>query len=345
MADPRFFTRSGPFKLGVLAPRIGAKLAAGADPERRVSDVALLEDAGNEDLVYCIDKRHRALLATSKAGACIVTEAELAAIAPSPGVALLTAADPRRAHAAAAALFYPPVRHRAGVHPSAVIDPSVRLGAEVTVGPNVVIGAHVEIGARTVIEANVVIGMGCAIGQDVTIGPSVSISHSLIGDRVVLHPGVRIGQDGFGFVMGAEGHLKVPQLGRVIVQDDVDIGANTTIDRGTSSDTVIGLGTKIDNLVQIGHNVKIGRGCVIAGLAGISGSTVLGDFVALGGQVGLADHVTVGSGARIGAQSGVMRDIPAGEVQLGSPAKPIKAFMREVAAVSRLAQKKGRKDD
>ncbi len=343
MADPRFFSRSGPFKLGDLAPRIGASLAEGVDPERKVADVASLDAATEDELSYYSDRALRGLLPKTSAGACILTKADAAALAT--GCAALFAADARRAYAAAAALFYPPARRPPGIHPTASIDPSAKLGEGVAIGPGVVVGAHAEIGARTIIEALAVIGQGCAVGQDGFIGPSVSISHSLIGDRVILHAGARIGQDGFGFAMGPEGHLKVPQLGRVIIQDDVEIGANTTVDRGAVSDTVIGLGTKIDNLVQIGHNVKIGRGCVIAGLAGLSGSSVLGDFVAIGGQVGLADHVTISAGAQVGAQSGVMRDIPPGEVQLGSPARPIRDFMREVAWLSRLARKKGRKDD
>jgi UDP-3-O-[3-hydroxymyristoyl] glucosamine N-acyltransferase len=196
-----------------------------------------------------------------------------------------------------------------------------------------------------VIAPHVVIGAGCTIGSFCSIGPSVTIAYSLIGDRVIIHPGVRVGQDGFGFIAGPEGHLKVPQLGRVVVQDDVEIGANTTIDRGAGSDTVIGEGTKIDNLVQIGHNVRIGRCCVIVGQAGISGSTVLGDFVALGGMVGLSDHVTLGTGARVAAMSGVMRDIPPGEVQAGIPARPIKDFMRETAKIAQLAREKKVRDE
>jgi len=190
-----------------------------------------------------------------------------------------------------------------------------------------------------------VIGPGCAIGAGGVIGAQVTIAFALIGDHVLIHPGARIGQDGFGFVSGPDGHLKIPQLGRVIIQDDVEIGANTTVDRGAGPDTVIGEGTKIDNLVQIGHNVRIGRHCVIAGQVGISGSTVLGDFVALGGKVGLSDHVTLGSGAQVAALSGVMRDIPPGEVHMGIPARPIREFMRETALLSRLAKKKKAKDD
>jgi UDP-3-O-[3-hydroxymyristoyl] glucosamine N-acyltransferase len=163
---------------------------------------------------------------------------------------------------------------------------------------------------------------------------------ALIGDRVVIHPGARIGQDGFGYLPGKSGHLKVPQICRVIVQDDVEIGAGATIDRGASRDTMIGEGTRIDNLVQIAHNVSIGRHCLIAGQAGISGSVTLGDHVMLGGQVGIADHLTIGDGAKIAAAAGVMHDVPAGERWVGAPAKPVREFFREVATLKRLAAKK-----
>jgi len=179
------------------------------------------------------------------------------------------------------------------------------------------------------------------LGADVRVGANVSISHALIGARVRLYPGVRIGQDGFGFALDPARFIKVPQLGRVIIEDDVEVGANTTIDRGAVPDTIIGAGTMIDNLVQIGHNVQIGRGCVLVSQVGISGSTRLGDHVMIGGQAGLSGHLTIGSGARIGAQAGVMRDVAPGETVLGAPALPMREFFRQVAALQRLAKKKG----
>jgi len=190
------------------------------------------------------------------------------------------------------------------------------------------------------VGANTVIGAGVEIGDDCRIAANVTLSHCLIGARVVLHPGVRVGQAGFGFAPDAGGPVKIPQLGRVIIGDDVDIGANTTIDRGSGHDTVIGPGSMIDNLVQIGHNVVLGRGCILAGQVGISGSTKLGDFVMAGGQAGLAGHLDIGAGARIGAQAGLMRDVPAGDAVIGSPAVPLKAFWRQIAAIQRLAGKK-----
>jgi UDP-3-O-[3-hydroxymyristoyl] glucosamine N-acyltransferase len=343
MADPRFFTRAGPFKLGRLMNEIGAGPAPAGAAERMMRDVASLEVAGPDDLGFCSSKRLLAVLKETRAGVCFVP-ATLVDAVPA-GTIAAPVQNPARAFAAAAHLFYPRLPVSGGIDETARVDSSAKLGKGVQLGAYAVVGAHVEIGQGTVIAPHVVIGAGCTIGSFCTIGPSVTIAYSLIGDRVIIHPGVRMGQDGFGFVPGADGHLKVPQLGRVVVQDDVEIGANTTVDRGAGSDTVIGAGTKIDNLVQIGHNVRIGRCCVIVGQAGISGSTVLGDFVALGGMVGLSDHVTLGTGARVAAMSGVMRDIPPGEVQAGIPARPIKDFMRETAKIAQLAREKKVRDE
>jgi UDP-3-O-[3-hydroxymyristoyl] glucosamine N-acyltransferase len=228
-----------------------------------------------------------------------------------------------------------------GVADAAVIHPTARLENGVTIDPGAVIGPRAEIGSGTVVGAGAVVGSNVHIGRDCAIGPNASIMHALIGDRVIVHPGCRIGQDGFGYLMGAAGHVKVPQIGRVIIQDGVEIGANTTIDRGALRDTVIGEGTKIDNLVQIAHNVQIGRHCVLASQTGISGSAVIEDHVMTGGQVGIADHVTIGTGAALGAKAGVMHDAPAGARWVGAPAKPVKQFFREVAALERLAGHSG----
>jgi UDP-3-O-[3-hydroxymyristoyl] glucosamine N-acyltransferase len=241
----------------------------------------------------------------------------------------------------AAQAFYPDPPPVPGLAAGAVIDPSARLGEGCRVEPNAVIGAGAELGRACHIGANAVIGPGCVLGDGVRVGANASLSHCLIGARVRIYPGVRIGQDGFGFAPDPKGHVKVPQLGRVIIGDDVEIGANSTIDRGAGPDTVIGAGTMIDNLVQIGHNVQVGRGCVLVAQVGISGSTRLGDFVMIGGQGGLTGHLTIGSGARVAAQSGVMRDLAPGETVMGSPAVPIREHHRQVLLLRRLAAKKG----
>jgi UDP-3-O-[3-hydroxymyristoyl] glucosamine N-acyltransferase len=343
MADPRFFTRAGPFKLGRLAGEIGAGPIPAGFGDRMIVDVSPIETAGRADLTYCSDKRFAAGLRQSEAAACLV-RAEMAGAVPPETIAVI-ADNPARAYAKAAQLFYPRMPVSAGIDETARVDATAKLGKGIQIGPYAVVGAHAEIGQGTVIGAHSVIGAGTAIGSLCIIGPGVSIACSLIGDRVIIHAGARLGQDGFGFVPGPEGYLKIPQLGRVIVQDDVEIGAGTAIDRGSGSDTMIGQGTKIDNLVQIGHNVRIGRNCVIAGQVGISGSTVLGDFVALGGKVGLSDHITVGAGGQVAALSGVMWDVPPGAKHMGIPARPIKEFMREFATLKRLARKSKVHDD
>jgi UDP-3-O-[3-hydroxymyristoyl] glucosamine N-acyltransferase len=223
---------------------------------------------------------------------------------------------------------------------TALIDASARIEEGAIIEAGAIIGPEAQIGRGTRIAAGAVAGYRVAIGRDCYIGPGASITHALIGNRVILHAGVRIGQDGFGFAMSAAGHYKVRQTGRVIIQDDVEIGANATIDRGALKDTVIGEGTKIDNLVQIAHNVVIGRHCVIAAQTGISGSTILEDFVAMGGQCGTVGHIRIGAGAQIGAQSGVASDIPRGERWGGYPAKPMSSWAREVALLKRLTRRK-----
>ncbi len=338
MADPRFYSVAGPFSVAELARRSGAALGGAGRAELLLRDVASLEAAGPEQVSWLDNRKYLAEFRATAAGAIFVQPA-LAGQAP-PGATLLLTEQPYRGYAIAAQAFYPEPPPEPGIAPGAVVDPSARLGEGTRVEPNAVIGPGVETGRRCLIGANSVIGAASVLGDDVRIGANVSVSHALIGARVRLHPGARIGQDGFGFALDPKGYVKVPQLGRVIIGDDVEIGANTTIDRGAVRDTVIGAGTMIDNLVQIGHNVQIGRGCVLVSQVGISGSTRLGDYVMIGGQGGLTGHLVIGSGARIAAQSGVMRDIAPGESVMGYPASPIKEFFRQHATLLRLAKRK-----
>ncbi len=338
MADPRFFDRAGPFSLDALAALSGATLHDPTGGERLFVDVAPLETAGPEDLTFLDNRKYLDAFAGSRAGAAFVDER---AIDKAPeGMALLIAANPYKAFARAAQAFYPlkPVAPRRAR--SAIIDPAAIVPPDCDIADHVVIEAGARLGARCQIGPNTVIAAGVELGEDCRVGANVTLSHCVIGARVVLHPGVRIGQPGVGFAPDREGPVKIPQLGRVTVGADVDIGANTTIDRGSGHDTIIGSGTMIDNLVQIGHNVVLGRGCVLAALVGISGSTRFGDFVMVGGQAGFAGHLKIGSGARIAAQSGVMRDVAPGETVCGVPAVPITMFMRQVAILQRLAKKK-----
>jgi UDP-3-O-[3-hydroxymyristoyl] glucosamine N-acyltransferase len=329
--DPRFFRRAGPFSLAAVVDAAGVE----APPRRlMLHRVAPLQVATGEDVSFCVNNRKlRAALAATRAGAVIV-HPDMQDQVPEGCVAIV-ARDPMVAWARVAALFHPVTPASPGVHPSAIIAGSARIDPSVEVGPMAVIGENVVIGPRGRIGAMVVIGDGVEIGQDVRIGSHASLSHTLVGDRVYIYAGARIGQDGFGFAITPEGFHTVPQLGRVVIGDDVEIGANSTVDRGTLEDTVIGDGSRIDNLVQIAHNVRIGRACVVVAQAGLSGSTVLEDQVMIGGQAGSAGHLRIGRGARIGAQAGLMSDVPAGTEVVGSPAQPVKAFFKEVATIRR----------
>lgn len=339
MPDPRFFDRAGPFRLADLAERIGAQPGPGIDAGQMLHDVAPLETAGPGDLSFIDNVRYLSALSESRAGAVLVAP-KFAERLP-PGVAALISARPYLAYARAAQLFYPAPTPAPGIHPSAVIDPTARLGKGVSVAAYVVIEAEAEIGDETAIGPGSVIGRRVKIGRSSRIGPQVTLSHCLVGDRVTMHPGCKIGQDGFGFAPDPAGHVKVPQLGRVLIGDHCDIGANVTIDRGSGHDTVIGAGSWIDNLVQIGHNVELGRGCIIVAQAGIAGSTKLGDFVAVGAQGGVAGHLKIGSGAQLAARTGLMHDVPAGETWGGAPGLPFKRWMRQVAWLKRVSEKKG----
>jgi len=258
---------------------------------------------------------------------------------------VLRAREPYKAFVAVTRALHPDMlRPRSvfesnGVAAGAIIHPAARIEDGATIDPGAMIGPRAEIGSGSVIAAGAVIGADVRIGRDCVIGAGASIAFTLIGDRVIIHPGCRIGQDGFGFLLGAAGHSKVPQIGRVIIQNDVEIGAGSTIDRGAIRDTVVGEGTKIDNLVQIGHNVSIGRNCVIVAQSGISGSATLEDNVVLGARCGVNNHVTIGVGSQIAAVSVVHGDVPPGSQWGGTPARPVKQWFREMLALERLARR------
>ena len=336
--DDRFFPRCGPFTIADLASCAGVEPTQ-HDAERRFYRVAPLQVAGPDEVSFLDNPKYLVALDATKAGAVIV-QPDLLDRVPQATIGLATR-QPYLAWAKIAALFHPLPPLQAGVHPSAVIDPSARIDPSSEIGPFVVIGPRAEIGARCRVGAGAVIGQGVVIGTDGRIGAHCSVSHALIGDRVTLFAGARIGQDGFGFAttMTATGpaHISVPQLGRVVIAHDVEIGANSCVDRGSAQDTVIGAGTRIDNLVQIGHNVRIGRACVLVAQVGVAGSSELEDFVVLAGQVGVAGHVKIGRAARVGGQAGVMSNLDGGAEYVGSPAMPAKAFFRQQVALKRLA--------
>jgi UDP-3-O-[3-hydroxymyristoyl] glucosamine N-acyltransferase len=333
--DPRFFRRTGPHSLAAVADA-----AQGEAPPRRLllAGVAPLQAAGPDHVSFVDNKKYLAALEQTQAGAVIV-RADLAERVPKHSVPIVMD-QPYEGWARVAALFHPLPPLRPGIHPTAVVGEEASIDPTAQIGPLAVIGARARIGRRCLIGPHAIIGEGVEIDQDCRIGAHVTLSHALLGCRVVIYPGARIGQDGFGFAMSEKGFLSVPQLGRVILEDDVEVGANTAIDRGSAQDTVIGAGSRLDNMIQIGHNVRLGRCCVVVAQAGISGSSELGDFVVVAAQAGLTGHLKIGQRARIGAQAGVMADVPPGLDVVGSPAQPARAFFRQVAILRKLARGK-----
>jgi UDP-3-O-[3-hydroxymyristoyl] glucosamine N-acyltransferase len=345
MTAPVFFSPGPGLTLREIIALTGAELrdnegSAGA-LNRRITGIGALDRAGPKDLTFFDNADYADDLTLSAAGACM-TSARFEQRIP-PHLLALRVREPYRAFVQIARALFPEALRpsslfdASGVTPGAFVHPTARLESGATIDPGAVVGAGAEIGTGTVISACAVIGPRVRIGRQCSIGANVTLTHAIIGDRVIIHPGCHIGQDGFGFVMGAKGHAKVPQIGRVIIQNDVEIGAGSTIDRGANRDTVIGEGTKIDNLVQVGHNASIGRHCVVVAQSGISGSATIEDYVVLGARVGVNNHVRVGEGAQIGATSAVKDNVPPGARWGGVPAKPAKQWFREVIALERLA--------
>lgn len=336
MPDLRFHHRCGPFALAELAAAVGAELPDGADPGRRFADVAGFADAGSDAVTYLEQPRYAA---NGTAAGLVLVRPENAALLPSASLALRVG-HPAKSFARVAAMFYPGEVPPGGVDKAAVVDPAAQVGHGTRIEPGAVIGPRAVIGAGCHVQANAVLGEGVVLGDACRIGMGAGITHAVLGARVVVGPGTRIGQQGFGFVSDATGHQRVPQLGRVVIGDAVEIGASTCIDRGAMGDTVIGLGTIIDNLVHIAHNVRIGRFCVILAQVGIAGSAEIEDFVVIAGQAGLSGHIKVGKAARIAARAGVFRNVEPGSDLAGFPAVPVRQWHRQSVAVSRLAARK-----
>jgi UDP-3-O-[3-hydroxymyristoyl] glucosamine N-acyltransferase len=334
MPDSRFFSHNAPVALAE-ALKIGDARCAQATVHTEITTCAPLSSAGEGAVAFFSDKRYAADLSQSRAAFVFVTEAEAGQV-PETACALITKA-PQASWARLAMRLISLIPHQGqtAIHPEAEIEDGVSIGI------GVVIGQGAQIGAGTTLEAYSVIGPGCAIGRNSRIGAHASVKCSLIGDRVQIASGARLGEAGFGVAGDARGLVDVPQLGRVIIQDDVSVGALTCIDRGAYDDTVIGEGSKIDNLVQIAHNVRIGRHCIIAAHSGISGSVSVGDGAMFGGRAGIIDHIDIGAGARVAAGAIVLRDVPAGEMWSGHPAKAIRQFLRESAWLSKQAHIKG----
>jgi UDP-3-O-[3-hydroxymyristoyl] glucosamine N-acyltransferase len=345
MTDSRFFKQPAPMTLAQIAGIAGAELRNPADAAFTVSGVGTLDEAGASELSFLDNPKYREALTRTKAGVCVVHPDALKFVPDT--VRVLVSKSPYKAYALAAQALYPVPKPAAGIAATARVHPTAKIANDCVVEDYAVIEAGVELGEGTWVEPHAVISAGCVIGRNCRIGAQASVAYALIGDNVHLYPGVRVGQDGFGFAIDPAGYVKVPQLGRVIIEGHTEIGANTTIDRGTLGDTVIGMGSWLDNLVQIAHNVKIGKACIIAAQTGISGSTQIGNYVAIGGQVGIAGHLKVGDMARLAAKSGVTRDVPAKEEWMGYPAMPMKQYLRQVATLNQMISKKskGSQDD
>lgn len=319
-------------KLAQLAAVARADLDG--DGEVEIERVALLAEASPRALVFVADARRLADAEASAAGALLVP-----LNAPPTRKPALRAANPRAAFARVLAAFAPPAPATPGVHPTAVVASDARLAADVAVGPHAVVDHAAVLGPRSVVGAGAVIGARCRLGADCRLHPRVVLyPDTVLGDRVVIHSGAVIGGDGFGYAADGAEHVKIPQLGRVVIGDDVEIGANTTIDRATLGETRIGPGTKIDNLVQIGHNVVVGARVLIVAQVGISGSVTIGDDAIIAGQAGVRDHVTIGAGARVLGQAGVTKDVPAGATVSGYPARPHREALRLDAAAAQLPE-------
>jgi UDP-3-O-[3-hydroxymyristoyl] glucosamine N-acyltransferase len=339
----RFFPRPKGLTVAEIATLTGSVPQPGVPVDRRVVGIGPLDRAGPDDLAFMQNAKYGSHYVATHAGICLTTK-RFAEAAPA-SVAVLVTPAPFRAFVMVGQALYPDstrpssLFEASGVSPSALVHPSARLESGVVIDPAAVVGPRAEIGADTVIGPGAVIGPDVCVGRNCAIGAGATISNALIGDRVIIHAGARIGQDGFGFIPDMRGAVKVPQVCRVVIQDDVDIGANSTVDRGALRDTVIGEGTKIDNLVQIAHNVQIGRRCLIAAQTGISGSTIVGDYVMMGGQVGVSDNLVIADGVMIAASSRVGYSLRKTARYGGTPAMPVREWFREIAALRRLARR------
>ncbi len=335
MADTRFYNNRGPFTLAEVAEICAAELVDASKAQISVHEIKMMPKAGEGDICFFYDKKMKEAAKEMKATACVTTE-EFLPLVPD-GVAALVAKNPQEAYRLLNLKMYAEPEPQRKIAATAVVAPTAKIGKNCYIGEYSVIEDGVELGDDCLIGHHVVIAHGCKIGNRCRIDSGAMVSHTIMGDDCFIYSGAQIGNDGFGFIMGPNGHKKLPQIGRVILGNDVEVCANACIDRGALDDTVIGDGCRVDNLVQVAHNCHIGRGCVLVSQTGIAGSCEFGDFVVCAGQAGVADHIHIGTGAQIGAQGGVMRDIPVGEVVWGTPAVPIKQAMKQIATLQKLA--------
>lgn len=337
MVDTKFFNNKGPFTLAQIAEICEAELEDKSKADIRITDLATMFNAKEGEICFFFDKKKKAAGADIKATACVTTS-ELAQYVPENVIKLISD-NPHLGFVKLNYAMYEAPKPVSGISPKASVSPTAEIGKNCYIGDFAVIEDGVKLGDDCVVEAHVTIGRNCQIGSRCHIGTGAGISHCIMGDDCYIYGGARIGWDGFGFMTLQGQHKRIPQLGRVIIGNDVEIGANSCVDRGALDDTIIGDGCRIDDLVMVAHNVKLGRGCILVSQTGIAGSCTFGDYVVCGGQTGFADHLNIGSGVQVGAQSGIMRDIESGMVVMGTPAVPIKDFMRQVSYVQKLSKK------
>ena len=338
MADPKFFPKSNKLTLDQICKLTKINLKSAYNKKLLFIDVASLDTANKDNVSFLDNKNYISSLKKTKAGACFIRN-EFVEIVPKNTIPLIST-NPYHAFAIVANAFYPMKDITAGIHPKAHVENSVTYDDSVQIAPGAVVSSNVSLGKNCFIGANTVILSGVTVGDNTVIGANCTVAYSIIGSNVKIHNGVRIGQDGFGFAQNENQNLKMPQLGRVLIKNNVEIGANCSIDRGTGPDTIIGEGTKLDNLVQIGHNAVLGKNCIMVAQSGISGSTHLGDNVIIGGQVGIAGHLKIGNNVKIAAKSGVMKNIEDGKVVGGVPSVPIKDWHRQTIVLKKLIDKK-----
>ena len=342
MADPKFFPRSKKLTLGQISDLTKITLPISADKNRIFLDISSLDKASKDNICFLDNKNYIDQFKKSKAGACFFKKGFIN-VAPK-NMIYLVSENPYHSFAIVANAFYP-IKDitTAGIHPKAHVETSVKYDDTVQIAPGAVVSSDVVIGSKCLIGANTVILSGVIIGDNTVIGPNCTIAYSIIGSNVKIHNGVRIGQDGFGYAQNENISLKMPQLGRVLIKDKVEIGSNCSIDRGTGPDTIIGEGTKLDNLVQIGHNAVLGKNCILVAQSGVAGSTQIGNNVIIGGQVGIAGHLKIGNNVKIAAKSGVMKNIENGMTVGGIPSLPINDWHRQTILLKRLIKKKNGK--
>lgn len=337
MVDNRFYKNNGPFSLAKISEICGAELSDSSKANIMIKDIAAIASGKEGEISFFFDRKKKEMASFIKTTACVTTTA-FAELIPQ-GVIVLTCDNPHDAFIKLNRAMYEEIIHTPEIHPSAVVSSSAQIGKDCYIGANAVVGDGAVIGDNCYLEPNCTIGDRCVLGNHCRIGSNANVMHAILGNNVYIYGGARIGWDGFGFQTVNGCHQRIAQLGRVIIGNDVEIGANSCVDRGALDDTVIGDGCRIDNLVQVAHNDKLGRGCILVAQVGVAGSCTFGNYVVAGGQVGFADHLNIGDMAQIGAQSGVMRDVEAGSTIMGTPAIGARDFMKQTACVQKLWKK------